>query len=128
VTGPAARSQQPQPAEPTSTDGTFVYASLRQPEAPDTWTANAAYPADSPVPYTLTAKAETLLGEAASPTPPLPKGQPCAMRTQPPPARPGLPGQPLTYITEISVPPSDNGIQRLHSRMKEPEPEPEAGL
>ena len=33
-----------------------------------------------------------------------------------------------TYITEISVPPSDSGIQRLHSRMKEPEPEPEAGL
>jgi hypothetical protein len=50
------------------------------------------------------------------------------MATQPPQAGSGLPGQPLTYITEISMPPSDNGVQRLHSRMKEPEPEPEAGL
>jgi hypothetical protein len=125
VTGPAASSQQPQPTEPTSTDHTFVYQSLRQPEAPDTWTANAAYPADSPVPYTLTAKAETLLDEAGSPASPLPNGHACAMSTQSPPGRSG---QPLTYITEISVPPSDNGIQRLHSPMKEPEPEPEAGL
>jgi len=128
VTGPAARSQQPQPAEPTATDHAFVYQSLGQPEAPDTWTVNAACPADAPVPYTLTAKAETLLGEPANPTSPLPTGHACGMATQPPQARPGLPGQPLIYITEISVPPSDNGIQRLHSRMKEPEPEPEAGL
>jgi hypothetical protein len=128
VTGPAASSQHAQPSEPTPTDHTFVYQSLRHSEAPDTWTVDAAYPADSPVPYTLTAKAETLLGETGSPTPPLPKGHACAMSPQSPPARPSLPGQPLTYITEISVPPSDSGIQRLHSRMKEPEPEPEAGL
>jgi hypothetical protein len=128
VTGPAASSQHAQPTEPTSTDSTFLYAYFGQPEAPDTWTANAAYAADSPVPYTLTAKAETLLGETGSPTPPLPTGHACGMATQPPQAGSGLPGQPLTYITEISVPPSDSGIQRLHSRMKEPEPEPEAGL
>jgi len=31
------------------------------------------------------------------------------------------------YVTEISVPSfGDNGIQRLHSRMLEPEPLPEA--
>ena len=30
------------------------------------------------------------------------------------------------FVTEISVPPSgDNGIQRLHSRMLEPEPLPD---
>jgi hypothetical protein len=50
------------------------------------------------------------------------------MGTRPPQARPGPSGQPLTYVTEISVPPSDSGIHRLHVRMIEPEPEPEAGL
>jgi hypothetical protein len=35
---------------------------------------------------------------------------------------------PRLYITRISVPRSGGGVlQRLHSRMKEPEPEPEAG-
>ena len=33
-----------------------------------------------------------------------------------------------TYITEIWCPPVDDGIQRLHSPMKEPEPEAEAEL
>jgi len=131
VTGPAARSQLAQPSEPALTDRTVLFASFRQAEASDTWTADAAYPADSPdspVPYTLTAKAETLLGEACSPTTPLRKPHSCGMRTHPPHARSGLSGQPPAYVTEISVPPSDSGIHRLHARMKEPEPEPEAGL
>jgi hypothetical protein len=50
------------------------------------------------------------------------------MRTRPPQARSGLSGQPGTYATKISVPPSDSGILPLHARMKESEPEPEAGL
>ena len=29
------------------------------------------------------------------------------------------------YVTEIWCPPPDNGIQRLHSRMPDPEPLPE---
>ena len=35
-----------------------------------------------------------------------------------------------TYVTEIWCPPADDGVQRLHSPMKEPqsEPEAEAGL
>jgi hypothetical protein len=128
VTGPAERSQQAQPTETTATERAVLYAYFWESEAPDMWTADASYPADSPVPYTLTTKAETLLGEVGSPTPPLRNTHPCGMGTRPPQARPGLSGQPCTYITEISVPPSDNGIQRLHARMKEPEPEPEAGL
>ena len=112
----------------TLTDGGFLYASFRQVETPDTWTADAAYPADSPIPYTLTAKAETLLGEAGSPTAPLRKAHAYGMRARPPQARSALSGQPGTYATKISVPPSDSGILRLHARMKEPEPEPEAGL
>jgi hypothetical protein len=36
--------------------------------------------------------------------------------------------QPRTYVTEISYPPpADTAVQRLHSSMKEPGPEPEAG-
>jgi hypothetical protein len=36
---------------------------------------------------------------------------------------------PRTYITEVSVPDlGDGGVQRLHSRMPEPEPEAEAGV
>ena len=112
----------------TLTDGGFLYASFRQVEAPDTWTADAAYPADSPIPYTLTAKAETLLGEASSPTTPLRKVHACGTRTTSSASPIGLSGQPGTYATKISVPPSDSGILRLHARMKEPEPEPEAGL
>ena len=129
MTGPAA--QPPQPNGPTTTDRTFLYQSFRQPEAPDTWTADAAYPADSldsPVPYTLTAKAETLLGETGYPTPLLPKVHSCAMSTRPPQAGSGSSGQPRAYVTEISLPPSDSGIHRLHARMAEPGPEPEAGL
>ena len=34
---------------------------------------------------------------------------------------------PRAYVTEISVPePGDGGVQRLHSHMLQPEPEPEA--
>jgi len=131
VTCPTERSQQPQPTEPTFTDEPNLRAFFRQAETPDTWTADAVYPADSPdspVPYTLTAKAETLLGEARSPTTPLRKGHACGMSTRPPQAESGLSGQPLTYVTEISLPPSDSGIHRLHVRMKESQPEPEAGL
>jgi hypothetical protein len=131
VTGPAARPERAQASGPTPIDRTFLYQFFRQSEASDTWTADAACPADSPdspVPYTLTAKAETLLGETGYPTTPLPNAHSCAICTQPPPARPGVPGEPPAYVTEISVPPSDSGIHRLHARMNEPEPEPEAGL
>ena len=114
MTGPAA--QPPQPNGPTTTDCTFLYQSFRQPEAPDTWTADAAYPVhslDSPVPYTLTAKAETLLGEAGSPTILLRKAHACGICTRPPQARSGLSGQPRTYITEISLPPTAEEISKL---------------
>ena len=130
MTGPADRSQQAEPSEPTATEHTFLYQFSGNAEAPDTWTAGAAYAADSPdspVPYTLTANAETLLGETGSPTPPSPNAHARGMRSRPRQTRPGLPGQARTYITKISVPPSDSGIHRLHARMKEPEPEPEAG-
>ena len=58
----------------TLTDGGFLYTSFRQVETPDTWTADAAYPADSPIPYTRTAKAETLLWR------PAPRRPPCETR------------------------------------------------
>jgi len=50
------------------------------------------------------------------------------MRPRPPQADSGLSGQPRIYVTEISMPTFDDGIQRLHARMLEPDPEPEAGL
>jgi hypothetical protein len=56
------------------TDGGFLYLSLRQVEASHTWTADAPYPADSPIPYTLAAKTETPLEGPASRRPP------CGMR------------------------------------------------
>ena len=46
---------------------TVLYQSFRQAEVPGTGTGDAAYAADLPVPYTLTAKAETLLEDVASP-------------------------------------------------------------
>jgi hypothetical protein len=116
---------------PASTNRTFVYQFSGQPGAPDTWTADAACPADSldsPVPYTLTAEAETLLGESSSPTTPLPITHARGVRAPDPRPATGLSGQPPAYVTEISVPPSDSGIHRLHVRMKDPEPEPKAGL
>ena len=128
MTGPAESSQQPQPGGRTDTDRTKVFGGFRAFEAPDTWTVNALYPADSPIPYTLTAKAETLLGQHGYPTTPLRNGHACGMRTDLPHAPSGPSAQPRTYITEISLPPSDSGIQRLHSRMPEPGPDPEAGL
>ena len=37
--------------------------------------------------------------------------------------------EPRTYVTEISVPYfGDGGVQRLHARMKDPGPEPDADL
>ena len=128
MTGPAQRPQQAGPGEPAVTERHFLYSFSGQAEAAEAWTADAAYPADSPVPYTLTVQAETLLDEAGSPTLPSGNAHARGMATRPPHARPGLPGQARTYVTEISLPPSDSGIQRLHARMKDPEPEPEAGL
>lgn len=117
-----------EPTGPAGTDHTFLYQPSAQSAVPGTWPADAAYPADSPIPYTLTTKAETLLGEAGRPTAPLRNTHACDMRPDVPHAPPGPAGQPRTYVTEICVPQSDNGIQRLHSRIKEPAPEPEAGL
>ncbi len=46
---------------------------------------------------------------------------------EPQEVRPGR--EPHTYVTEVSVPwLGDGGIQRLHARMKEPEPETELEL
>jgi len=36
-----------------------------------------------------------------------------------------VPRSPVTYITKISVPSFDDGIQRLRNHMREPEDEPE---
>ena len=127
MTGPAA-SPQPQPGEPTGTERTFLVESFRPAQAPDTWTADAAYPADSPIRYALTPQAETALDEYGSPTDLLRNGHACDMGAHHPQPGSGPSGQPRTYVTQISLPPSDTGIQRLHSRMKEPQPEPEAGL
>lgn len=33
--------------------------------------------------------------------------------------------EPHTYVTEVWYPPVDDGVVRMHSRMKEPQPEPE---
>jgi hypothetical protein len=118
----------PQPSGPESTDRSFLYQFSGQSEAPDTWTADAAYPADTRVPYTLTSKAETLLADPGNPTGRSPDTHARDVATRPSQPRPGPGRQPPAYVTEISVPPFDNGIQRLHSRMKQPEPEPEAGL
>ena len=90
--GPAGRSQQSQPSEPTIHERAFLYQFFGKAEAPDTWTADTACPADSPVLYAVTAKAETLLGEArapANPTTPLRNAHSCGMSTPPPQSRPG---------------------------------------
>jgi hypothetical protein len=128
VTRAAARSQHPQPGQPAPTDEPAPDSFFGSSEAPDTWTADAAYPADSPVRYTLTPQAETLLNDGSNPTGLLRNGHACGMRAHDPQPGSGLSGQPRTYVTQISLPASDSGIQRLHSRMKEPQPEPEAGL
>jgi len=67
VPGPAGRSQQAQPSEPTIHERAFLYQFFGKAEAPDTWTADAACPAASPVLYAVTAKAETLLGGGPRP-------------------------------------------------------------
>ena len=110
------------------TDRTFVYQFFGQAEAPGTWTADAAHAADLPVPYTLTAQAETLLEDAGSPTTAAREADAGGMTAHDPHAESGLFRHPRNYVTEISLPPSDSSIHRLHVSMKEPEPEPEAGL
>ena len=107
---------------------TVLYQSFRQAEVPGTGTGDAAYAADLPVPYTLTAQAETLLEDAGCPTTATHEADAGDMTAHDPHAESGLFRQPDTYITKISLPPSDSGIHRLHVSMKEPEPEPEAGL
>jgi hypothetical protein len=120
------------PADPAMSgpliNRTCLYQSFRQPEASDNWTTDVAYAADSPVPYTLTAKAETLLADVGSPATAAREADAGGMTAHDPHAGSGLFRQPGNYITKISLPPSDSGIQRLHVSMKEPEPEPEAGL
>jgi hypothetical protein len=124
----AARSLQEQSPGPAPKEPHNWSATFRQAQTPDTCTAQAAYPADSPIPYALTPKAETLPGEVSSPTPADREADAERMTAHDPQAGSGLPGQPRTYITKISLPPSDSGIHRLHVRMAEPGPEPEAGL
>jgi hypothetical protein len=82
--------------------------------------ADAVDPAqstDSPVPYTLTPRAEALLEQAASPTTVSGVAHACGMAAHDPQAQPGPGSQSCTYVTEISVPPADSGIHRLHARM-----------
>jgi len=107
---------------------TFLYQSFRQAEVPGTGTGDAAYAADLPVPYTLTAKAETLLDDIGSSATAAREADAGGMTAHDPHAGSGLFRQPGNYITKICLPPSDNGIHRLHVSMKEPGPEPEAGL
>jgi len=125
--GPASSSRRPHPSGPTGTDVRKIYDFSRQAE---TSAADAVYPAqsaDSPVPYTLTAKAEALLEGAASPTTVSGQAHAGGMAAHDPQAQPG-PGSQPRYVTEISVPSADSGICRLHVRMKEPGPEPQAEL
>ena len=110
------------------TNRTVLYQSFRQAEVPGTGTGDAAYAADLPVPYTLTAKAETLLDDIGSSATAAREADAGGMTAHDPHAESGLFRQPDTYITKISLPPSDSGIHRLHVSMKEPQPEPEAGL
>jgi hypothetical protein len=124
--GPASSSRRPHPSGPTGTDVRKIYDFSRQAE---TSAADAVYPAqsaDSPVPYTLTPKAEALLEEAASPTTVSRQAHAGGMAAHDPQAQSGLGSQACTYVTEISVPSADSGICRLHVRMKEPGPEPQA--
>jgi hypothetical protein len=126
--GPASRSRQPHPSGPTGTDVRQIYDFARQAE---TQAADAVYPAqsaDSPVPYTLTPKAETLLEEVAFPTAVCGVAHAGGMAAHDLQAQPGPGSQPCTYVTEISVPPADDGICRLHARMKAPGPETQAEL
>jgi hypothetical protein len=126
--GPASSSRRPHPSGPTGTDVRKIYDFSRQAETSATAPVYAAQSADSPVPYTLTPKAETALDEAASPTTVSGKAHAGDMAAHDPQVEPGPGSQACTYVTEISVPPVDSGICRLHVRMKEPGPEPEAEL
>ena len=128
MTGPAKGPQQAQPSGPTPTDRTFVYQSFRHAEASGTWTADAAYPADSPVPYTLTAKAETLLGEPGSPEDSLAE-RALSWYEHAPVTGPAWPPRPAARLRYRDL----RAAVRQRDppavpRMKDPEPEPEAGL
>jgi hypothetical protein len=101
---------------------------LRATETGAAEAGNTAYPADSPVPYTLTAKAKRLLAMPEAPATDRLAPDAGAITVHDRQAESTLDGQPQSYITEISLPPTDSGIQRLHARMKEPESEPEAEL
>ena len=92
MTGPAKGPQQAQPGGPTPTDRTYVYQSFRQAEASGTWAADAACPVDSPVPYTLTAKAQTLLAEVGVPVAYLRQPGPGSVRDQGSPGPKSDPG------------------------------------
>ena len=127
MTGPAGPQQDAGPGEAAVMDTREREPFSRPPEAPDTWTADASYAADSPVPYGLTARAEALLAEPGGPRCFVRDEHARGMRMRPPHARPGVSGPADGYFTEISAPPSDNGVHSLYAHMKEPDPEPEAG-
>lgn len=124
--GPPSSSRRPHPSGPTGTDVRKIYDFSRQPETSEADAVYPAQPADSPVPYTLTPKAEALLEEAASPTAVSRQAHAGGMAAHDLQAQSGPGSQACTYVTEISVPPADSGIHRLHARMKEPGPEPQA--
>jgi hypothetical protein len=126
--GPAAKSRHPYPSRPTGTDVRKIYDFSRQAETEATDPVYPAQSADSPVPYTLTARAEALLEEGGSPTTVSRLAHAGGMAAHDPQAESGLGSQACTYVTEISVPSADSGICRLHVRMKEPGPEPQAEL
>jgi hypothetical protein len=111
VTGPAGRPLQAQPTEPAATERTFLYQFSGKPRHLTRGPQMALILRIRRSRTILTAKADTLLGEVGvptNPTTPLRKAHSCGMRTRPPQARPGLPGQ-RTYVTEIVLPPTDNG-------------------
>ena len=116
MTGPAGRPPQAQPGEPAITERTFLYQFSGQAEASDAWTADAAHPADSPLPYTLTAKAETLLGEADAPTNPttlLRKG-PLLWYGNPTSASPTRSPRPAAHLYDRDLlPPTAEEISKL---------------
>lgn len=111
--GPAGRSQQAQPSGPTLHERAFLYQSFGKAEAPDTWTADAACPAASPVQYAVTAKAETLLGEArapANPTTPLRNAHSYGICTRPPQARRG-PSACVPLLEPVALPETTPGAE-----------------
>ena len=126
MTGPADRPQQPEPAEPTGTDGASEPFS-GQANPSGTRTATPAWACGSPGPVPLTAKAETLLDDVGS-QPESPLAERANSWYAPRLRKPGPAVRSAHLHHWISLPPSDSGIRWLHVRMKDPEPEPEAGL